>query len=262
MPAAFPIVTGYEGARRRHSLPGGKPRPAASLADRRAAAMVRGVRLAVVVACSGVGIAGCWSVLDLVPEPDEPAPVGVDAAPPPAPIRDAAVDRSDAMNAGAPHRVFVTSTVHPGSSLAASPDTPCSAAAAAAGLPGRFGAWLSFTNQGAKDKLTEYGPWVTTSGQLVASDKSDLTKGSIRAAITYDEHGKPLPKGTSPELVWTGTDQNGRTTTFACTNWTGGDGTMTGTVGNATQSSAAWTNDTSVNASCLSNFHVYCFEQP
>jgi hypothetical protein len=156
----------------------------------------------------------------------------------------------------------ISSAVYPGSSLAASPDTPCSSAAAAAGLAGRFGAWLSFSHRGAKEKLTEYGPWLTTAGQLVASDKSDLTKGSLHAAIRYDEHGQPLPKGTTPELVWTGTDQNGATTIFACTDWTGGDATVTGTVGNATQTRAAWTNDTSVKASCLSNFHVYCFEQP
>lgn len=220
------------------------------------------MRLAVVVACSSFGVAGCWSILDLVPEDEAPAVADAAPAPPPAPLRDAAVDRSDATDAGAPHRVFVTSTVHPGSSLAHSPDTPCDVAAAAAGLRGRFGAWLSFDNQGAKDRLTEFGPWLTTTGQLVANDRLDLTKGSVRAAIAYDEHGRLLPKATTPELVWTGTDPNGKTSAATCASWTGLDGTLTGAVGNATQSSGAWTNDTSVAASCLSNFHVYCFEQP
>lgn len=215
---------------------------------------------AMMLACSGA--AGCWSVLDLVPDADAPPPDVVEATAPPAPVRDAGGDRSSAMDAGPPHMVFVTSTVHPGSSLASSPDTACRAAAAAAGLPGRFVAWLSFANAGAKDKLVEYGPWVTTAGQAVATDKSDLTKGAIRAPINHDQHGLPLPEGRSPDLVWTGTDQNGRATSSACANWTGGDGSASGTVGNVTQTGAAWTNDTSATASCLSNFHVYCFEQP
>ena len=213
-------------------------------------------------ALTSAGVAGCWSVLDLIPK-DGPAPDSVDAAAPPAPVHDAAVDHAsgDAL-AAAPHRVFVTSTVHPGSSLASSPDTACNAAAAAAGLPGRFVAWLSFTNAGAKDRLVEYGPWVTTLGQRVATSKSDLTKGSIRAPITYDEHGKPFPAGRSPDLVWTGTDPGGRATSYACADWTGGAGSLNGTVGNVTQTGASWTDDPSATASCLSNYHVYCFEQP
>lgn len=217
--------------------------------------------VALVVACSGV--AGCWSVLDLLPD-DNAAPPndGVEATAP-APVRDAAADRSsDATDAGPPHRVFVTSTVHPGSSLASSPDTACNAAAAAAGLPGRFVAWLSFTSKPARDRLVEYGPWVTMLGRPVARDKSDLTKGSIEAPITHDERGKTFPPGRSTDLVWTGTDRNGRPTSSACADWSTSDGSARGTVGNATQSGAAWTEDPSATASCLSNFHVYCFEQP
>jgi hypothetical protein len=214
--------------------------------------------VALAVACSGA--VGCWSVLDLVPSGDDPpADPAVDASPPPTPPRDAATDHQ--VEAGPPHKVFVTSTVHPGSSLASSPDSACAATAAAAGLTGRFVAWLSFTNAPAKDRLVEYGPWVTTRGQRVASDKSDLTKGSIGAPITYDEYGEPFPVGRSPDLVWTGTDQNGRTMS-ACADWTGGDGSLNGTVGNVMQSGASWTQDPTVTANCLSNFHVYCFEQP
>jgi hypothetical protein len=213
--------------------------------------------VAFAVTCSGV--VGCWSVLDLVPDEEPAAPPAADAAPaPPAPVRDAAV----AIDAGPPHRVFVTSTVHPGSSLGVSPDTACTSSAAAAGLPGHFAAWLSFTNRAAKDRLVEYGPWVTTRGQVVAIDKTDLTKGTIRAAISYDERGAPFPVGRSRDLVWTGTDQNGLTMSTACADWTGGDGSLNGTVGNVTHIGASWTADTSVTASCLSNFHVYCFEQP
>ncbi len=199
-------------------------------------------------------------MLDLVPDDDPPAEPVVDAAPAPAPVRDAAVER--ALEAGPPHLVFVTSTVHPGSSLASSPDSACRASAAAAGLPGRFVAWLSFSSKPAKDRIVEHGPWITTRGALVASDLSDLTKGSIRAPIGFDERGQPFPEGRSRDLVWTGTDRNGRTTSTACADWTGGDGSLDGTVGNVTQTGSSWTEDTSVTANCLSNFHVYCFEQP
>src|SRR3954471_11164335 len=91
---------------------------------------------ALAVACSGV--VGCWSVLDLIPD-DDSAAADVDSGkpPPPAPIRDAALDPTDARDP-VPHLVFVTSTVQPGSSLSTAPDTACYVAAAAAGLPGRF----------------------------------------------------------------------------------------------------------------------------
>lgn len=214
--------------------------------------------VAFAIACSGV--VGCWSILDLVPADDPPAEPAADAAPPPAPVRDAAASRP--VDAGPPHRVFVTSTVHPGSSLASAPDSACNAAAAAASLPGHFAAWLSFTGRAAKDRLVEYGPWLTTRGQLVASDKADLTKGSVRSPITYDEHGQPFPEGRSRDLAWTGTDPSGSVAGSACDDWTGGDGSLNGTVGNVTQAGASWTADPTVTANCLSNFHVYCFEQP
>lgn len=224
-------------------------------------ACARRLGVVVVTVAVGSGLAGCWSVLDLLPSstPAPPPAESAKAPAPPTPLPDAAA--SAATDSGSPHRVFVTSTVHPGSSLALSASGACSAAASAAGLSGRFVAWLSFSSAGAKERLMEYGPWVTTRGQPVAHDRTDLTKGTIRNPIAHDEHGLPFPEGRSTNLVWTGTDASGRTSA-ACADWSKGDETLSGTVGNATQSDGPWTADPTVTGSCLSNYHVYCFEQP
>ena len=218
---------------------------------------------AIALACAS--FAGCISIVDLVKECEssDPAPADPpDTSPPVVIVPDAAVDHAaDVFDASPPHHAFVTSTVHPGTSLGSSPDTPCNAAAAAAGLRGRFVAWLSFTNGSAASRLEEYGPWVTTRGELVATDKLDLTKGTIRAAIQYDERAQPFPAGINPDLAWTGAHANGQTSA-ACADWTAAGASVSGTVGNVHQTSVAWTEDVGDTATCLTNLHVYCFEQP
>lgn len=224
---------------------------------------MRSSAAAFALACSA--FAGCISIVDLVKECEssDPAPADPpDTSPPVVIAADAAVDRSaDVFDASPAHHAFVTSTVHPGTSLGSSPDTACNAAAAAAGLRGRFVAWLSFTDGGAVSRLAEYGPWVTTRGELVATDKTDLTKGTIRAAIRYDELGQAFPAGIHPDLAWTGTHANGQTSA-GCADWTGAGGSVSGTVGNVHQTTVAWTEDIGAAATCLTNLHVYCFEQP
>jgi hypothetical protein len=105
---------------------------------------------------------------------------------------------------------------------AAGADIACSRAAAAAGLPGTYRAWISdsrddawcrvhglggkkLENCGQSALPGDAGPWVRTDGVPFASSLSQAIAGAMHPPM-YDEYGKRVRSG---QYVWTGTGLDG-----------------------------------------------------
>jgi hypothetical protein len=193
--------------------------------------------------------------LEDVPEVDALAPVSPSMRP--APLADAGPSDAavDARRLG-PFKAFVSSTLVKGNAIGglAGADALCNAAAKAAGLPGTYTAWLSTSTSNAIDRIQVDGPWQLVNGTTLAATKADLTKGSLAERFDKTEKGTTPP--AAEDRVWTATNGNG---TFAgpdCNGWTGGNN---GTVGEAEQKSAQWTN--LVAEGCGEVNRVYCLGQ-
>ena len=113
-------------------------------------------------------------------------------------------------------------------------------------------AWLS-TKDGvaAADRVTSPGPWRLTTGELVASTKTELTSGTLKHAIDHDEAKTPVVSSA----VWTGSGPDGVYLLNDCDDWTTGS---KGRVGTSDALDATWTN-ASVD-DCTNRHRLYCFQ--
>jgi hypothetical protein len=140
-----------------------------------------------------------WLCLDAFCEPASSHDAGADDGD----VRDAAVapeipDRSSTWN-----YVFVTSEPIglPFDSLAIA-DGICDVAAATAGLPGSYRAWLSTTQINAMDRLQGARGWILTDGRPFADTVDDIVNGRIFNPPAADEYGLRHDEAT---MVFTGT---------------------------------------------------------
>lgn len=167
-----------------------------------------------------------------------------------------APSEAGANDAGGPLKAFVSSTLTTGNiGGLAGADELCNKAAAAAGLPGRYTAWLSTTTVDAIDRITATGPWQLVNGTEVAKDKADLVKGTLAKRFDKDEKGNTPPP--EEDRVWTGTGPNGRFASSDCNGWGGTGGK--GLVGEAEQTNGGWTS--LVEEACTEVNRVYCLQQ-
>jgi hypothetical protein len=169
---------------------------------------------------------------------------------------DAGVDTGvDVKGDGGPSlRVFLTSSSFTGDELG-TPDSICGDAKGSLG--GTWRAWISHPLRQASNVVTGNGPWRLLNGTLVATDKTQLLSGKLAHAIDVDQNGV-VANGDG--FVWTGTSESGTATAFHCDQWAIADGGAQGTYGLKSESTGAWT--ASGTTSCLSSFHIYCFEIP
>jgi hypothetical protein len=157
-------------------------------------------------------------------------------------------------------RVFVTNTSHRGDMGGLrGADSICQAQATNAGLGGTWRAWLSDSAFGsAGNRLTHSTvPYKTLDGTQIANDWSDLTDGSITAAINVNSSGNKVTTNT-----WTGTESTGESTAEnQCQNWSydGGGSDFGGAVGGTAQTDTNWTKYQS--AACSTQLPIYCIEQ-
>jgi hypothetical protein len=156
-------------------------------------------------------------------------------------------------------RVFITSTLFPGplGSILAS-DLRCQNIANALCLGGEWRAWLSADNNSAAMRFTHATvPYRLLDGTQVADDWTDLTDGSLDAAINLDEHGEPMPD--NQQQAWTGTTQAGNTfPSKHCQNWTS-SGADYAKFGRPMNNDFTWTADHDIV--CAASARLYCFEQ-
>ena len=164
--------------------------------------------------------------------------------------------------AGGSCRVFVTSTTYTGGlGVLAGADNKCKNRAVAAGLPGTFMAWLSDAFLAPATRFTQStGPYQLVTGATVATNWSDLTDGTLAAAIQVNELGVTVG---APFEVWTNTKPDGTQETTVpahCDNWT--DATTPppqGRYGLTPATTGAFT--TAAIGDCTSARRLYCVQQ-
>lgn len=153
-------------------------------------------------------------------------------------------------------RVFVTSTTYAGAIGSVQvADDDCQKSAVAAGLSGRFKAWMSGGSANAYDRTADVGPWYTTTGALAFSQKSDLREGSP-ATDLLDERGNPAPA----EGAWSGTGTTGAATGDDCEGWTNASAAATGSTGSALGLDTSWGGDNTPTP-CDGKAALICFQQ-
>jgi cysteine-rich repeat protein len=165
--------------------------------------------------------------------------------------------------------VFVSSELYNGNlGGLGGADAKCQALAAAAGLQGKFLAWLSagVANPGNRFIKSDV-PYVLTNGTQVAKNWADLTDGTLQHAIDTTEQMTvaPIPSdgcgGGSKPTVWTNTLESGAGwDSNACNAWTGIGGFAR--MGHAKAINFTWSRYCEGMAnSCSWHAAIYCFEQ-
>ena len=153
-------------------------------------------------------------------------------------------------------KVFTTSTTYLGNfGGQGKADNICQKKAQAAGLTGKYKAWLSTTSSPAKDRIPDAKYVKATDTSItIANNKNDLLDGTINTPLEYDEYGNKI----TDEGVWTGTGMRGNYKSGSCMNWTNGTSNVYGRSGLANKTQTNWTD--TVNAQCNSKQHLYCFQ--
>jgi len=160
-----------------------------------------------------------------------------------------------------PLLAFVTKNFFNGADIGglAGADAKCAAEAHAAGNPNAFRAWISDSSTSAATRLQHPTlPYVMADGTRVADNWTDLTDGSIDAAITRNADGTQGPMGGA----WTATNPSGGISdpSHTCSNWTSTSGQgADGYVGSA---NGDWTqNSVFPIDNCTVQSRLYCFQQ-
>jgi hypothetical protein len=149
--------------------------------------------------------------------------------------------------------VFVTAATFEGLLLSASFDSRCQTIANQNNLTGTWIPWLSTSAYAPATALDANGPWYTTKGDLVATNKVGLLSGTLLHAIDADETGASV----AATNVWTGTAANGVAHQDRCGNWMNPN--AEGRVGNTSSTTGEWT-DYESSGSCLAKMPIYCFQ--
>lgn len=212
--------------------------------------------------------------------PDSSTPPPIDAST----NETSTVDAADA----APdlHYVFVTSASVTGG-FAASPasgqtpwtiaDDRCRIEAVAANLPGKYVAWLSYTD-GAGTKFNAAGriaDWAyhmpgtldrVTPPVLVAPNRADLISKGPLVAMDRLANGTQAPQddNSSVTYTWTGSNSDGTAAFSDCNAWTNAAASQSGGAGNARRIPAFLPSDwTSFGGrTCDVRRRLYCFQVP
>lgn len=203
----------------------------------------------------------------------------VDAAKSDGPTSDqsGAVDGSPDTPADAdlsPRKVFITSTTHSGNlSGLAGADAICQARAQTALLPGTYKAWLADGNLAPASRMTHgLGPYRLVNDTVIATSWTDLTDGTLVAAVNRTETGALLGGPGCPALTtgcnficeggefWSNVAADGtrNTATGDCGAWTG---TGSGTAGNVGKITALWTAGSCSAIGCGSTLPFMCVQQ-
>jgi hypothetical protein len=134
----------------------------------------------------------------------------------------------------------------------------CQSAAAAAGLPGTFLAWLS-NNVGVSPSTTfsfATVPYALFNGKVVAMGYGQLTSGALIQPIAKTETGS-----AATGVAWSNTKTDGTSLGGPdCVEWTDGtDDANVGGIGDLSSTTSTWTNTDQL--ACSGTAHLMCFEQ-
>lgn len=157
-----------------------------------------------------------------------------------------------------PLKVFVTSQGYTASAIGGvgGADHHCNSLASAAGLTGRYRAWLNDSAATITTRFTQHtGPYIMPNGTIVANNWTDLTDGVLLAAIDRNESGTAVA-----DKVWTNADIYGSfvSSTGHCAEWSNNAGSAA-VHGTSNMLNGTWTNNTTNTCNQANRF--YCFEQ-
>ncbi|MBK6575216.1 MAG: hypothetical protein IPG17_03235 [Sandaracinaceae bacterium] len=161
-------------------------------------------------------------------------------------------------------RVVFVSSVATNGNLGgiAGADAFCQGLADNAGLGRTFRAWISLTTNAASSRITPATvPYVMLvagqPGVVVADDWTDLTDGTLDAAIVRTETGDLVTQ----DFAWTNTLAAGNAPhdVATCEGWTASDSGEIGIVGMTTGVDSTWS--FALNRACDSQYSVYCVEE-
>lgn len=194
-------------------------------------------------------------------------------------VSDAWTDAFDGNVGPAFRRVFISSgkwTANLGGVSGA--DSLCQSAAAAAGLGGKWMAWVSTSTSSPKTRFVHSAvPWQLLDGTVIANDWADLTSGSLEHNIDRDENNVPVVWSGSlmTGITWTSTYGDGSSmlshgSSSDCSGFTDGTSMSTsayagvGYIGYTTGYQSDWWSDAQGGGTgydCVSSLSLYCFEQ-
>lgn len=161
--------------------------------------------------------------------------------------------------------VFVTHAAWTGNlGGVAGADAKCSAAAAAAKLPGSWQSILIGSGQTLAQRVPQGGPWYRVDGQLAFLDKAELLSAP-RVPLTLDEHGAPV---TGYGNAWTGVIKYGGIAGSNCSGWTSANGGSDGKAGRVSATFSDWIDQNGAGCStsdcgprCSTLLHLYCLQR-
>jgi hypothetical protein len=164
-----------------------------------------------------------------------------------------AMDAPKDSQAGATNIAFVTSTTQLpltfGTDLSGA-DAACATRATAAGLAGRYIAFLSTPSIAARDRLAGARGWVRTDGKPFADRPEDMLTGKVYYPLRIDENGADIAN----DNIATGSNPDG-TDSYDCTGYT--DSTSSVENGDSSATTILWAS-TGRN-SCNIPYRLYCF---
>ena len=144
-------------------------------------------------------------------------------------------------------------------------DTLCTNEASAAGLGGKFKAWLSSSTVNAKARIGGAGPWKFVTGEEAFTLKNGMFTPSD--FLRYDARGNDLMFTDAPN-VWTGTGDFGvlDASNATCNDWTSDLAANNGSIGQLTWFNPLWTHYDQPDVpnglvSCSQLQRLYCFQQ-
>jgi len=153
-------------------------------------------------------------------------------------------------DASAPLRVFITQGKYPPTQVL----NACASAVNDAGLSGKYVPWLYRTDGGAP-KLA--GPYY-----LLGVDSVFVANNPIQGlSHGIDRNEKGVSLGNEADnTVWTAIYSDGTPFQSNCDDWTSGNDSVTGGVGDWTKSDGRWTAWSGVSCTNTLPGHVYCFQ--
>jgi hypothetical protein len=155
---------------------------------------------------------------------------------------------------GEPARMFVTSRTYAGDlGGLAGADAKCAASASAAGLSGRYVAYLATAEAAADSRLEGSSGWARVDGKPFANLPADVSAGRLFNLPRVDEHGQP-----ADGPVFVGSRRTVISEADTCLDWTSAAADQSAIYGKNDDGIEGWRGPNA--ESCASLLRLYCFE--
>jgi len=166
----------------------------------------------------------------------------------------------ECINGTCSSRVFVTSESYSADlGGVTGADGNCQRLADAAGLKGKFKAWLALGKTTAKDRILKHdaGPYRRLDGVIVAQTWTDLDKQELVQPLAVDESGHALTVAED-SFAWTGMTRESAAVGLDCKGWT--STAFADTFAGIVLEPTKWLSGASASCNTGTLMRLYCFE--